>query len=132
MEATGPYEVRVVTREPDPPIERRLAGWGSQIVSKRAFLAAGGWDAWGRAPVGTGPYKVKQLKSGESITLVSHDDYWAGRPPAASVTFLIVPEIAARMAGLAAGDYDIITEVPPDQFKTVESDPGCASSAARS
>lgn len=126
VEATGPYEVRVVTHAPDPTIERRLAGWGSQIVSKRAFLAAGNWDAWARAPVGTGPYKVKQFKSGESITLVSHDDYWAGRPPAASVTFLIVPEIAARMAGLAAGDYDIITEVPPDQFKTVENDPRMA------
>ena len=123
VEAIGPYEVRVVTKQPDPLIERRLAGWGAQIVSKRAFLAAGNWDVWGRAPVATGPYKVKQLRSGESITLDSHDDYWAGRPPAASVKFLIVPEIAARMAGLSAGDYDLITEVPPDQFKTVESDP---------
>jgi peptide/nickel transport system substrate-binding protein len=65
---------------------------------------------------------VKQIKGGESITLVAHDEYWGGRPPAASVKFLIVPEIAARMAGLSAGDYDLITEVPPDQFKTIESD----------
>ena len=123
VEATGRYKVRVITKQPDPLIERRLAGWGAQIVSKKAFLAAKDWDAWGRAPVGTGPYKVTQLKSGESITLTAHDDYWAGKPPAASVKFLIVPEIAARMAGLAAGDYDLITEVPPDQFKSVESDP---------
>ncbi|HEY2133343.1 MAG TPA: ABC transporter substrate-binding protein [Acetobacteraceae bacterium] len=122
-EVIGPYKVRILTKQPDPLIERRLAGWGAQIVSKKAFLAAKDWDAWGRAPVGTGPYKVSQLKGGESILLTAHDDYWAGRPPAASIKFQIVPEIAARMAGLSAGDYDLITEVPPDQFKTVESDP---------
>jgi peptide/nickel transport system substrate-binding protein len=120
VEATGPHSVRLVTRQPDPLIERRLAGWGAQIISKRAFLAAKDWDAWGRAPVGTGPYKLGALKSGESILLVAHDQYWAGPPPAASVKFQIVPEIAARMAGLAAGDYDLVTEVPPDQFATIE------------
>ena len=112
VEATGPYAVRLTTKQPDPLIERRLAGWGAQIVSKRAFLAAKDWDAWGRAPVGTGPYKVSEFKSGQSILLVAHDQYWGGPPPAASVKFQIVPEIAARMAGLSAGDYDLITEVP--------------------
>jgi peptide/nickel transport system substrate-binding protein len=120
VEATGPYSVRLVTRQPDPLIERRLAGWGAQIISKRAFLAAKDWNAWGRAPVGTGPYKLGELKSGSYILLQAHDEYWGGPPPAASVKFQIVPEIAARMAGLAAGDYDIITEVPPDQFATIE------------
>ena len=123
VEATGPYTVRVITKQPDPLLERRLSGWGAQIICKKAFLAAKDWNAWGRAPVGTGPYKVAQLKSGESIRLAAHDEYWAGKPPAASITFQIVPEIAARMAGLAAGDYDLITEVPPDQFKTIASDP---------
>ena len=72
-----------MTREPDPLIERRLAGWGAQIVSKRAFLAAGDWDAWGRAPVGTGPYKMKQLKSGEfdHARLARRLLGAAGRPP---------------------------------------------------
>jgi len=121
-EVVGPLKVRIVTKQPDPLIERRLAGWGAQIVCKKAFLAGKDWDAWGRAPVGTGPYKVAKLASGESILLAAFDEHWAGRPPAASVKFQIVPEIAARMAGLAAGDYDLITEMPPDQFKQVESD----------
>ena len=85
VEATGPYSVRLVTRQPDPLIERRLAGWGAQIISKRAFLAAKDWDAWGRAPVGTGPYKLGALKSGESILLVAHDRV-LGRPAACRVS----------------------------------------------
>jgi peptide/nickel transport system substrate-binding protein len=121
VEVTGSYAVRLTTKQPDPLIERRLAGWGAQIVSKRAFLAAKDWEAWGRAPIGTGPYKVAEFKSGQSILLVAHDQYWGGPPPAASVKFQIVPEIAARMAGLSAGDYDLITEVPPDQFDTIDS-----------
>jgi peptide/nickel transport system substrate-binding protein len=118
----GPNSLRITAAQPDPLIERRLGGWGAQIISKRAFLAAKDWDMWGRAPVGTGPYKVARVRGGDFILLTAHDEYWAGKPPAASIKFQVVPEIAARMAGLSAGDYDLITEVPPDQFKTLESD----------
>lgn len=122
VDVIGPNSVRVTAAQPDPLIERRLGGWGAQIISKRAFLASKDWDAWGRAPVGTGPYKVTHVRGGDFILLTAHDEYWAGKPPAASIKFQVVPEIAARMAGLSAGDYDLITEVPPDQFKTLEGD----------
>ena len=44
----------------------------------------------------------------------------AKKAPAKSVTFKIVPEFSARIAGLATGEYQFITEVPPDQIKKVD------------
>ena len=124
VEALDKYTVRIETKAPDPLLEQRLAGWSSQIVSRAAFERAGSWEAWALAPVGTGPYKVAEYVAGDHLTLAAHDDYWGGKPPFASLRFQIVPETAARIAGLVAGDFDIITEVEPDQFDTIEAADG--------
>jgi peptide/nickel transport system substrate-binding protein len=47
--------------------------------------------------------------------LDSHDDYWMGKPPARQVVFTVVPEASTRLAGLLAGDFDIVTNLLPDQ-----------------
>ena len=33
-----------------------------------------------------------------------------------------MPELSARVAGLRSGEFDLITEVPPDQIKPLSSD----------
>ncbi len=120
VEAVGPRQVRVVTRAPDPLIEQRLAGWAGQIISKRAFLAAGSFDAWEKAPVGTGPFAVGQFNVDRQITLRAHDDYFGGAPTVRELVFRVVPELSSRLNALATGEADIITELSPDHFSTVE------------
>ncbi|QCK87565.1 hypothetical protein E8L99_18275 [Phreatobacter aquaticus] len=119
VEAIGPRQVRVVTRAPDPLIEQRLAGWAAQIISKRAFLAAGSFDAWEKAPVGTGPFAVSQFNVDRQITLRAHDDYFGGAPTVRELVFRVVPELSSRLNALATGEADIITELSPDHFSTV-------------
>jgi peptide/nickel transport system substrate-binding protein len=63
VEATGPMSVRFTARGPDPLLERRIAHFPSQIISKRAYLAAKDFDAWQQAPVGTGPFRIKERLS---------------------------------------------------------------------
>jgi peptide/nickel transport system substrate-binding protein len=111
--------VRFVTKQDDPILEKRVAGWCSQIISKRAYTEAGDWKKWSIMGVGTGPLKVVENKPGESIRLEPHGDYWGGQPNVASVTFKVVPEVAARVAGLEAGEYQIISDLPPDHFDEV-------------
>ena len=120
VEATGPYGVRVTTSAPDPILDLRLGGWMTQTVSKAAFQAAESFEDFAFSPVGTGPYKVVGFAPLQYIDLEAHDDYWGGRPPFAAIRFEAVPETAARIAGLVAGDYDLITEIAPDQFSTIE------------
>ncbi|WP_372088569.1 ABC transporter substrate-binding protein (plasmid) [Tistrella mobilis] len=121
----GDRVVRFVTSAPDPLFEARLSGWASQVISKSAFLAMNGdWDRWAAAPVGTGPYKVAEMRTGSVIRLVAHDRYWGGRPQFDEIEFRIVPEVAARVNGLAAGDWRLATELGTDQIPLVEKRPG--------
>lgn len=120
VEATGPMSVRVTTKGPDPLLERRLAGWGGQIISKKAYLAAASFAAWEKAPVGTGPFKVKEFSYDRRFVFAAHDAYWGGRPMAEELEFRVVPELASRLNQLATGEAQFITEVSPDQLPTIK------------
>lgn len=122
LEAVDPYTVRIYTKYYDTLLEHRLSSWASWIVNKRAYEKLG-FDGFGRAPVGTGPYKLKSLRSGESIVLDANDEYYGGKPTARRVTFRMVPEVAARISGLVSGEFDIIANLPPDQTSTLAAYP---------
>jgi peptide/nickel transport system substrate-binding protein len=119
VEALDPYTVRFTTRVPDVLLEQRLASWASWIVNKRHYEAVG-VEGFSRNPVGTGPYKFARMVSNDFIALDAFDDYWMGRPTAKTVTFKAIPELAARVAGLISGEYDLITNIPPDQASLIE------------
>ena len=118
VEAVDRYTVRFFTKTPDALLEQRLASWASWIVNKRAWLADG-VDGFGKKPVGTGPYKCKEIRSGEHIRLEAFDDYFMGKPTAQTITFKVIPEVAARISGLVSGEYDMIVNVPPDQIDMI-------------
>lgn len=122
IEIVDKYTVRLVNKVPDVTLEGRLAR-ASEVVSKRAFLEAGDWPSWARKPVGTGPYRVAEFKPDNLLVLEAFDEHWLGRPPIARIRFVVVPEVASRINGLLSGEYDFITDVPPDQIATVERDP---------
>mgnify|MGYP001395020865 CR=1 FL=1 len=60
-------------------------------------------------PVGTGPYKLMELKLGDHVTLQAFDDYWAGRPWIDFWRENIVPETSVRAIALRTGDADSST-----------------------
>lgn len=119
IEAPDRYTVRIFTKNPDVILEQRIASWASWIVNKRAYEEMG-FEKFSRNPVGTGPYKVKSLTSGENIILEAHDAYFMGKPSAKRVTFAQVPEQTARISGLVSGQYDMIVNVAPDQINILK------------
>ena len=121
------YTVQISSKRTDFLLEKRLASYMSEIISKKAFLAAKDWETWSRNIVCTGPYKLVEIKSGDYIRLEAFDQYWGAKAPVRSITFKSIPEVAARVAGLKTGEYQIITEVPPDQLKSIDSYQGTSS-----
>jgi peptide/nickel transport system substrate-binding protein len=119
VEVTGPMTVRFVTKTPDVSLEQRLASWVARIVPKKYFLEVGA-DAFATKPIGTGPFKLKELRSGERLVLEAHDAYWMGRPTAETVTFIAVPEVSTRIAGLISGEFDIVTTLPADALRQLQ------------
>ncbi len=123
VEVIDPRTVIVHAKGNDGLLEQRLAAWYSEIVSKGAFEAAGSWDKWQAAPVGTGPYRLVAQRTDVHVQLAAHDAYWGGRPPFSAIEYRIVPELASRVNGLLSGELDIVTDVPPDQFGGIEARP---------
>ena len=78
-----------------------------------------GPEAFGQTPIGTGPYQVTEFDPSDRVVMEAFDDYWGGTPPAASLTFQIVPEFSARLAGTVAGQYHIMVNVPADQLGSI-------------
>jgi peptide/nickel transport system substrate-binding protein len=123
VEATDKYTVRFTNRTPDVTLEGRIGRMGSDIVSRRAYEEAKSWLDWSRAPVSTGPYKVREFVPDQSLVMDAHDAYWGGRPPLKSIRMVVVPEVATRINGLLAGQFDFICDVPPDQIPGIEKNP---------
>jgi peptide/nickel transport system substrate-binding protein len=114
--------VRVKVTNDDIMLEHRLANWTSEIVPRAAADVA---DRLGfaRRPIGAGPYRVADVRAGDVIELEAHDAYWAGRPPLARIRFKVMPETAARLAALQAGELDMATELSPDQVLPLANHP---------
>lgn len=123
VEAIDKYTVRFTNRTPDITLEGRISRMGSDIISRRAYDEAKTWLDWARAPVSTGPYKVREFVTDRSLTLDAHDDYWGGQPPVKSIRLVVVPEVATRINGLLSGQFDFICDVPPDQIPGIEKNP---------
>jgi peptide/nickel transport system substrate-binding protein len=116
--ATGRYTVEIETAAPDPNIPGKLTGYIGFVVPKAHYLELG-HEKFGQAPIGTGPYRVTTFRSGEVMVLEAFDEYWGGKPPAQKLTWRIVPEFAARLAGLVSGEFDFIVNIPTDQTEVI-------------
>ncbi len=121
VEKIDDMTVRFISTVADPTLEGRISRYGAEILSKRAYQEAESWLAFASKPVATGPYKVVEFKPDNILVLEAHDDYWGGVPPIKTLRFVVVPETASRVNGLLSGEYDFITDVPPDQIATIES-----------
>ena len=122
--AVDRYTVRFVNATPDVTMEGRLSTTASGIISGRAFEEAPSWLDYARAPIGTGPYKVREFRPDVSLTMDAHDDYWGGRPPIRTLRLMEVPETSARINGLLTGEYQFAADVPPDQIAGIEGHAG--------
>ena len=111
--------VEFVTNTPDYSMRKRLASWMAFVVPQEDYMAKG-FEGFGRAPVGTGPYKLVDFVAGDRVVLEANDAYYRGQPTARTITFVNVPEEATRFAGLASGDYDMATTLSTDQLPLFE------------
>ncbi len=124
IEAVDRYTVRFVNATPDVTMEGRMSATGSGIISHRAFEQAPSWLDYARAPVGTGPYKIREFRPNVSLIMDAHDGYWGGRPPIRTLRVVEVPEVTARINGLLTGEYQFACDVPPDQIAAIEGHAG--------
>ncbi|MEZ5290807.1 MAG: peptide ABC transporter substrate-binding protein [Vicinamibacterales bacterium] len=82
---------------------------------------------YNRAPLGTGPYRVAEWKSGEFIRLEAVPDYWQGTPAAiTTLVFKFIANTNTRINQLKSGEVDMVVMFPWDKHREVAAIPGVA------
>jgi peptide/nickel transport system substrate-binding protein len=105
--------VKIFTAGPDPILLSRLY-WMKMVPpghSKDPKFA--------ETPVGTGPYKFVRWARGQNIILEANPAYWGQTPEIKKVTYRFVSDPGTRLAGLKAGEFDVITNLLPEFTKQV-------------
>jgi ABC-type transport system substrate-binding protein len=116
--AVDPTTLTLRLRGPFPPFLSYLTGTQVGIVSPQHAQKFP--DSYNDEPIGTGPYRFKERRKGESVTLERFDDYWGPRPAFPRVQVRIVPEAATRESLLLANQVELAIVPPASDLPTLQ------------
>ena len=102
----NPVTVRIELSAPFGPLLSILGDRAGMVVSPTAARSAG--DAFGRAPVGSGPFKFVSRVPQDNVTLNAFADYWAGAPKIDKLVYRPFPDGDVRYANLLSGSAQVI------------------------
>ncbi len=119
MEAPDDNTLVVTTEKPNAVFLDRLNN--RFMISKAAFDKSG--EQMDQQPIGTGPYKFVSYQRDGNFVMTRNDDYWGPKPEIKEVVYRKVGEDAGRVAGLLAGQGDVINNLPVDEIPRLEANP---------
>lgn len=109
-EAPDPLTFRVTYGQ---PLASALVSWMFPIHPKHLLE---GQDVTksplARKPIGTGPYRFVEWKSGEKVVLEANGDYFEGKPYIHRVVYRIIPDPSTMFLELRSGGLDLMGLTP--------------------
>lgn len=121
-ETPDDYTFILKTKEPWAFTEAQVCDAALSIVPEKVVEEMGD-DAFGRAPVGSGPYKFVSWTAGDNITVERNDDYWGDKSILKTVKFRIITESASRTIDLESGGVDITLGLPNSDADRIDGNP---------
>jgi len=123
IEARDEYTVAFHLEVPRPDLNSQL--YNRYITSKSAYDQHGPGEA-DRHPSGTGPYRFVEWERGSYIALTRFDDYWDTSliRPIKDIVYRPIPEKATAIAGLEAGEVDLVDNIPPHEVERLQGKDG--------
>src|SRR6202051_765433 len=115
------YHVRLKLKAPYPAALENL----SMVtpIWPKAYREKVGADAYARAPIGTGPYKITKVDGTTEIDMERFDGYYAGspkgRPAIRYIKIHEVPDATTEMTELLGNRTDWIWDFTADQFANI-------------
>jgi peptide/nickel transport system substrate-binding protein len=108
IEPTGPYELRFKLAAPHAPfVEQFTLG---VVPANSASVSA-----TTRPPLGSGPFALEAMESGEKIILKVNPDYWEGKSQLPGLVFKSVPDAMVRALEFKKGNIDFMqNDLEPD------------------
>ena len=121
-----PHTVHIVTDGPAPVLPNdfiRLFIVSSKAANGLTKDTANEAFNSGKAAIGTGPYKYVSWVPKGDLVVDRFDGYWGPKEPWARHVRKEIPNDAARVAQLKAGQLDLITRVPATDLAFLKRDP---------
>jgi peptide/nickel transport system substrate-binding protein len=118
VETPDPRTVVLRLKEPTGALIANLASNRASMVSPDAIRKFG--KELARNMVGTGPFVLDEWRPKERVAIKANDRYWGGRPRLDRIVFRPIPNTAARLAALEAGDVAIAAPVLPQDVERLQ------------
>lgn len=118
VRVVDPQTIEVTLVNPDNQFLILLGSRLRGIVEPGAVEQLG--EAFGRNPVGTGPFRFESWLADSEIVVTRFEDYWetdaGGRqlPYLDRLVFRVIPQSASRHTALVTGSVDVDTTVSPE------------------
>ncbi len=134
VEALGANQVKINLSRPDPSIPAALAMFNSAVMPQKLFEAMPGETdldkakAFEEAPIGSGPFVLKEWVRGEYMVMERNPYYWATDadgvqlPYVDTLRFEIIPEDATRILKLQAGEINGAEFIPLSRVGELQAD----------
>ncbi len=120
MQALDDNTIVFTTEVPNAVFLDRLQ---NRYILSKAGMEAQGSESAEQKPVGTGPYRFVSWQRDGNLVLTRHDNYWGNKAVVKEIVFKRVKEDAGRVAGLLAGQGDVINNVPVEELSRFENHP---------
>jgi peptide/nickel transport system substrate-binding protein len=105
----------------EKPLASALISWGVAIHPRHLLE---GEDVTAsplsRSPVGTGPYRFVEWKTGEKIELKANPDYFEGEPFIQRVVYRFIPDPSTMFLELQSGGLDMMDLTPIQYARQTE------------
>jgi len=139
VETPDDHTLKIVTKAPEPLMPEKLMQ--ISIISSataqhgritfdldRNCGVTGPWPTIaqfnsGEAAISSGPFKLVKFVKGSVIEMERNPNYWGPKPEWDTVRLVPVPSGGPRLAGLLAGDYDMIDGVSARDANTLKANP---------
>lgn len=118
-EVVNDHTVNVITKKSDSLLPKRFAAYGGQMTPPE-YIKKVGREEFGRKPIGTGPYIVKEWVKDDHVTLIRNEKYWGRKPDFQEVIVKPVPDSSTRLNMLLTGEADLIAAVLPDHIDRIK------------
>ena len=107
---------------PYSPFLANMAMFSASMVSPKAVKEMGS-RAFGKSPVGTGPFRFESWSQGEKkIVLVRNERSWQGPSAVEKVIFKTIPDNNTRLTALRSGDINWMDGVPCEEIAACRAD----------
>lgn len=104
----------VKTKKPSNLLLNALAY--SSFQFPKAYYEKVGADKFGTAPIGTGPFALKEWARGDHIDMTANPNYWRGKAKFDQLEFKVIPDSTSEIAALQSGEVDLVSGVSVGSF----------------